>query len=262
MNLSGGETGISADVGQQAGIRYPDFTPETLASLKEQLPGYATPNNPLDMTASLSYETEKYARALKTVMDDPNIDLVLIGYTLLEEVADPAIHYMAAGMEQVLKGPGPHKPIAMLPYAENTRNPEYQEKLSALGIPILPPPVYGLPVIKYAVDFVGYRPEDRTLDLAIPTKLPSPGRQALSEFDSMKLLREYGIPTPKGGLASTAEEAVAAAAQGGGLGDLHLQHAGGNAVAFEPFGNLAENAVVVQLVHREVDGHGHVVDAT
>ena len=216
MNLSGGETGISADVGQQAGLRFPDFTPETLASLKEQLPGYATPNNPLDMTASLSYETEKYARALKTVMDDPNVDLILIGYTLLYEVADPAIHYMAAGMEQVLKGPGPHKPIAMLPYAENTRNPEYQEKLSGLGIPILPPPVYGLPVIKYATDFIGYHPGERTLELAIPTAPPASGRRALSEFDSMKLLREYGIPTPQGGLAATAEEAAETAAQCGG----------------------------------------------
>lgn len=50
MNLSGGETGICADVGSLNGIEYPDFTEETLKKLKEQLPSYASPNNPLDMT--------------------------------------------------------------------------------------------------------------------------------------------------------------------------------------------------------------------
>ena len=58
MNLSGGETAICADVGYLNGISYPDFTSETLAALKEQLPGYATPNNPLDMTATLSYDAD------------------------------------------------------------------------------------------------------------------------------------------------------------------------------------------------------------
>lgn len=42
-------------------------------------------NNPLDMTASLSYDADLYAEALRTVMDDPNIEMVLIGYTLLLE---------------------------------------------------------------------------------------------------------------------------------------------------------------------------------
>ena len=63
MNLSGGETGICADVGSLNGIEFPDFTPETLASLKAQLPDYASPNNPLDMTASLSYDADSYAGA-------------------------------------------------------------------------------------------------------------------------------------------------------------------------------------------------------
>ena len=103
MNLSGGETGICADVGSLNGIEYPDFTEETLKKLKEQLPSYASPNNPLDMTASLSYDADLYAGALRTVMDDPNIGMVLIGYTLLLEIADPCIHYMYKGIEKVVQ---------------------------------------------------------------------------------------------------------------------------------------------------------------
>lgn len=208
MNLSGGETGICADVGEQAGVVYPDFDPKTTAALKAMLPGYATVNNPLDMTATLSYDVDKYAGALQTVMDDPNIGLVVVGYTLLLDIADPAIHYMAPGIEKVLSDPGEKKPVAMMPFIENTRNYEYQEKLSAAGVPILPPPVYALSVLKHVSDYAAYDHSGRTLALATPSKVLSEKRRTLSEFESMKMLREFGINTPKGGLAATADEAV------------------------------------------------------
>ena len=168
MNLSGGETGICADVGSLNGIEYPDFTEETLKKLKEQLPSYASPNNPLDMTASLSYDADLYAGALRTVMDDPNIGMVLIGYTLLLEIADPCIHYMYKGIEKVVQEKGGNcKPIAMIPFAENTRNPEYQEKLFQIGVPVLPPPVYAFKLLRHLADFIAYEPETKTLELAV-----------------------------------------------------------------------------------------------
>ena len=216
MNLSGGETGICADVGDQAGVVYPDFEPATTAALKNMLPGYATVNNPLDMTATLSYDVDKYAGALQTVMDDPNIGMVVVGYTLLLDIADPAIHYMAPGIEKVLSGPGPKKPVAMMPFIENTRNYEYQERLSKAGVPILPPPVYAMSVLKQVSDYAAYDPSERTLALATPSKKLGERRRTLSEFESMKMLREFGIDTPKGGLAATADEAAKLAKDIGG----------------------------------------------
>ena len=38
------------------GIDFPDFQPETLEKLKALLPSYASPANPLDTTATISYE--------------------------------------------------------------------------------------------------------------------------------------------------------------------------------------------------------------
>ena len=208
MNLSGGETGICADVGSLNGIEYPDFTPETLASLKEQLPDYASPNNPLDMTASLSYDADAYAGALRTVMDDPNIGMVLIGYTLLLEIADPAIHYMYEGIEKVVKEKGDScKPIAMIPFAENTRNPEYQEKLFKIGVPVLPPPVYAFKMLRHLSDFIAYKPQEKTLELAAG-KPSSQESYALSEHDSKVELAKYGIPVANEIIAKSVEEAV------------------------------------------------------
>ena len=205
MNLSGGETGICADVGSLNGIEYPDFTKETL---KEQLPSYASPNNPLDMTASLSYDADLYAGALRTVMDDPNIGMVLIGYTLLLEIADPAIHYMYQGIEKVVKEKGENcKPIAMIPFAENTRNAEYQEKLFNIGVPVLPPTVYAFKILRHLADFISYTPENKSLSLAVGQK-KSDETYALSEHDSKKELGAYGVPVPKEVIVTSAEEAA------------------------------------------------------
>ena len=192
MNLSGGETGICADVGSLNGIEYPDFTEETLKKLKEQLPSYASPNNPLDMTASLSYDADLYAGALRTVMDDPNIGMVLIGYTLLLEIADPCIHYMYKGIEKVVQEKGGNcKPIAMIPFAENTRNPEYQEKLFQIGVPVLPPPVYAFKLLRHLADFIAYEPETKTLELAVGQEL-----------------KVYGVLVPDEVIVTSKEEAA------------------------------------------------------
>ena len=208
MNLSGGETGICADVGSLNGIEYPDFTEETLKKLKEQLPSYASPNNPLDMTASLSYDADLYAGALRTVMDDPNIGMVLIGYTLLLEIADPCIHYMYKGIEKVVQEKGGNcKPIAMIPFAENTRNPEYQEKLFQIGVPVLPPSVYAFKLLRHLADFIAYEPETKTLELAVGHP-KSEETQALSEHESKQELKVYGVPVPDEVIVTSKEEAA------------------------------------------------------
>ena len=208
MNLSGGETGICADVGSLNGIEYPDFSEETLKKLKEQLPSYASPNNPLDMTASLSYDADLYAGALRTVMDDPNIGMVLIGYTLLLEIADPCIHYMYKGIEKVVQEKGGNcKPIAMIPFAENTRNPEYQEKLFQIGVPVLPPPVYAFKLLRHLADFIAYEPETKTLELAVGHP-KSEETQALSEHESKQELKVYGVLVPDEVIVTSKEEAA------------------------------------------------------
>lgn len=206
MNLSGGETSICADMGELIGLDFPDFQPETLQKLREILPSYATPNNPLDMTASLSYDAEAYAGALRTVMQDPSVGSVVIGYTLLEEIADPAIHYMAKGMEIVSKEGG-CKPMVMMPFCENTRNAEYSEMLSQIGVAILPPTAYAFRALKYLADFVKYDYRDADLSMALPDCSPlSPS--ALTEHQSKQLIAAYGIPTPQGGIAQSASDAV------------------------------------------------------
>lgn len=251
MNLSGGETGICADVGYLNGIMYPDFTEETIHKLKELLPDYATPNNPLDMTASLSYDAELYANALKTVMDDPNIGMVLIGYTLLDEIADPAIYYMYEGMKKVVKAKGTScKPMAIIPFAENTRNREYQQKLLEIGIPILPPPVYAFRVLKKLSEYVQFDYNTVNGNVKLP-KLHGKQTYALSEHESKTELKEYGIPVAKEQVLNSLDEIHEAAKQMPGpwalkiesSDILHKSDVGGVVLNISDIGS-AENAYI------------------
>jgi acyl-CoA synthetase (NDP forming) len=208
MSLSGGETGICADLGQLVGVDYPDFEQSTLHKLEELLPSYATPNNPLDSTATLSYDSKKYAEVLEAVMKDPNIGLVAVGYTLLQEIADNAIFYMSEALEMVCTKEWA-KPVVMLPFAENTRNRDYVEKLERIGVPVLPTSLYAFKVIRNILKFAAYRPEHHNFHVAVPeVHTNSPGKSALTESESKRLIASYGIPCGRFDVAVSKEEAA------------------------------------------------------
>lgn len=224
VSLSGGETGICADVAARYGVCCPDFAPETLENLKKQLPDYATPNNPLDMTATLSYDEELYAKALRTVMDDPNIGMVLMGYTLLYEISDPAIRYMYKGIEKLIKA-GNCKPMALVPFLENTRNPEFSGKLFELGVPILPPTSYAFKILKNLSNLITYCPGERSLELRARKRRASGSLCALSEFESKLELERYGFTVEKGIVTTSVDEALSYASGSDGSFALKVDSA-------------------------------------
>lgn len=208
ISLSGGETGICADLGQLVGVNYPDFEKETMDRLNELLPSYATPNNPLDSTATLSYDIEKYASVLETVMKDPNVGLIAVGYTLLQEIADNAIYYMSEALEMVCTKDWA-KPVVMLPFAENTRNPGYVAKLEKIGVPVLPTSFYAFKIMKNILKFAGYQPEEHNFDVTVPdSTIELTEKGALTESESKKIISEYKLACGRFDVATSREEAI------------------------------------------------------
>ena len=116
------------------------------------MPDYANISNPLDMTVTLSYDAEKFSDALTNIMMQNQIDIVLIGYTLLNHIDDPCIYYMIDAIKMAKeKLRDRMKPIFILSFMSNTRNQEALEKLIELGVICLPSPYYGLKVISNIV---------------------------------------------------------------------------------------------------------------
>ena len=152
INLSGGEAAIVGEMSDKFDLEFPDFSSDVTKYLKDRLPDYANISNPLDMTVTLSYDAEKFSDALTNIMLQDQIDIVLIGYTLLNHIDDPCIYYMIDAIKMTKERLGDRmKPIFILSFMSNTRNQEALEKLIELGVICLPSPYYGLKVISNIV---------------------------------------------------------------------------------------------------------------
>lgn len=204
MCLSGGETGVCADSGTLMGLNYPEFTDETAKKLQELLPGYATVANPLDMSATLAHDREKYAETIQTILSDPSIGMVLCGQTILEQHnKTDVINPMSDGM--VKAASTSTKPIAVMNFFNSSRDKEIRKKLEDAGVAVLPATGYGFKLLKYLMEFACFKPDSHTLDLAIPS-LKGTKIQSLSEHSSKLELARFGIPVPEERIITTLEE--------------------------------------------------------
>ncbi len=72
----GGFGVIATDEASRLGIKMASLSPETVNALKEKLPDYAIPRNPLDLVGDA--DVERYRIALNAVSCDPNVGLILV----------------------------------------------------------------------------------------------------------------------------------------------------------------------------------------
>ena len=203
MCLSGGETAVSADTGFLHGIEYPDFSEVTLKKLNDMLPDFATPRNPLDMTAALCYDADAFASGITTVMSDPSIEMGLVGLTISDKVTvsnDIMFEGIRRAFEQI-----PDKPLAVMSFMEAARNKELVERFQNAGIPVLPTTKYGFRALQHLQDFISHDTIKREARLAIP-EAHSANTRALSEYESKKLLADNGVPVDLGYIARTKAE--------------------------------------------------------
>lgn len=211
ISLSGGETGITADLGELMGVAFAVFTDSTNEQLGKILPGYAQPNNPLDVTASLSYDIDRFAGALEIIMKDPGVELVAVGYTLLHEIADNAIYYMYEAMKKIHQEPW-FKPIVMVPFVELSRNEDYTAKLSEIGIPVLPTSLYAQKIISSIMKRSDYAVENHrfpeTGQKADTDEASHHSARALSEVQSRDFMKEHGLEIGRYHLATSRKEAA------------------------------------------------------
>lgn len=206
MCLSGGETGVCADTGTLLGLQYPNLAPETMDKLRALLPDYATPANPLDMSATLAHDGEKYAEVIQAIMEDPSIGMVLCGQTILPNHGPKDVIWpMSDGM--VTAAGKKKKPVAVMSFFNSSRDERVREKLERAGVPILPATGCGFKLLKYLMDFVKYDPKEHILDLAVmENQKKEKVRTALSEHESKCELAAAGVPVPPEAIVGSLEE--------------------------------------------------------
>src|SRR4051812_14311911 len=73
---SGGACTLFGEAAGEAGLFLPEFAPTTKRRLKAVLPGFASSNNPLDVTGQAAVETEMFVGALDALAHDAAVGLI------------------------------------------------------------------------------------------------------------------------------------------------------------------------------------------
>ena len=76
VSISGGVCEMAADQAEAAGVAVPPLAPRTQDALRQVLPAFGTPNNPLDVTGGAMLDASIFARSLPAFGADPAIGLV------------------------------------------------------------------------------------------------------------------------------------------------------------------------------------------
>ena len=231
LTLSGGACDIIADAASAQGLHIPDFSPETAAAITPHLPPFAAAHNPLDATAFAMFANLSARKgplgpvdhALDIAVQDPNLDFILFSGLTLPEVRPPD-EGMASTLEHRvdwLTRRMATSPIPVIPVGTTCVNVSDYGRglLTSHGICVLGGLSAGINALGHALRWLENRGRVRLAGPAAAGPAgPRPGPAlavaasgAWSEADARRLLTAAGVPVVPGGLAGSAEEAVAIA---------------------------------------------------
>lgn len=210
VSISGGVCEMAADHADAAGIAVPRLAEDTKAALKDVLPAFGTPNNPLDVTGGAMLDASLFARSLPAFGADPSVGMVAC-FMDLPDTAEEIASYRGEIVRQIGTGLGASgKPSLMLsvmtrPIMEAGRALLAETGITYLGSGVL----HGLGAIGRV--FAWAERQERGVPAVAAAMAPAQERPA-SEHATLRYLAEQGVPVVPLTCARTAAEAVAAAA--------------------------------------------------
>ena len=219
VTISGGGCDLAADRADALGLRYPPPGDATMARLRELLPAYATPQNPLDATGAAVADAPLFGAAIAAVAADPAVDVTVAIGEIEHHAPESAwgldsITAMTAAARQA------PRPVIFTNTTIHTISPGARAVRHELGVPSV---FGGMDRVLAAVAKIA----DWSAAPVSPTG-QTPPRPSLagfhdlpartgtwSEADARRLLEHGGVPVVPAVLASSPEEAAAAAARFG-----------------------------------------------
>jgi acyl-CoA synthetase (NDP forming) len=215
VTSSGAMCGVISDLAEQEGINLPEFSPDTVEQLREVLPPFATPQNPLDTTGYVVVEPDLPQKTQKIVLDDPNLDIVILSSGLPRSESDltPFLDTLIRGTAQSLQGARAQVLLSGFFQVDHTDfSRRYREEL---GMPLILPGLQkAIPALARALWW--YRRLESSSLPGAPgpapaplSTLPPPG--PWSEVHAREQLAATGVPIVPGELTDSAEAAVRAA---------------------------------------------------
>jgi acetate---CoA ligase (ADP-forming) len=217
---AGGPAILCTDVCEAGGLVVPELSADTKTALSAFLPSAAALNNPVDLIASAT--PDQYAKAIETLLAVDDIDALIILYISVTVVDTAGIAQgIQAGIEAGRKTGAKTKPVLIGWMAEGDLDRTFSFSTETI-------PTYSLPespafVLSKAAAYGKWRqqplgtvPDFDDLELSgarkiCRTALSQRGAGWLTTEETRNLLSIMRLPVQSGGIARSANEAVALA---------------------------------------------------
>ena len=216
LTNAGGAGIMAADAVERLGLTFANPSQETIDKLAANLPPAANFHNPFDVLGDAL--ADRYEYALDVILDDPNVDAVLVLLTpqAMTEAGPTAEAIVRKAREK------PDKPIlACFMGAEKVA--DGVKVFREANIPQYESPESAVATIRAMADYVRWRarpervvklfPVNRRKVESIIERHLRRDLMEIGEAESKEILEAYGFATPKGSIATTADQAANIAQQ-------------------------------------------------
>jgi acetate---CoA ligase (ADP-forming) len=218
---SGGACDLIADRATDEGMTLPAFPEATASRLADLLPSFSNPRNPLDVTGYVVVDPTISYRALEVVADGApgTFDTIVHQVTLPQEPLpdpSPVVGRYRAVAATVRRSA---VPVVLLSSVASDLSPYARSLLHELDLHVLNGIEHGMTAIGNTIDWHERRARllarllARRGAAAAPAAAVGGGGRPASELELRAVLEAGGVPVVPARLATTAEEAVAAAAE-------------------------------------------------
>ncbi len=212
---AGGPGIMAADAVEERGLTFTKLSEETMKKLAENLPPAANVRNPVDVLGDAL--ADRYEFALHVVLDDPNVNSAIV---LLTPQAMTQAKETAEAVVKIGKKKG--KPVLAC-FLGASKVQEGVQILRRGNIPQYDSPESAVATLRVMVDYVRWRNRPKRIVRLFPVnrrKVESiierhlrQGLLDIGEAEAKDIIEAYGFATPKGSIATTAEQAANIAQQ-------------------------------------------------
>lgn len=206
--MSGGMCEIMTDQADAEGIAIPALADATLTRLREALPPFATPANPLDITGAAMLQPDLIPTALAALASDASVGA--LGFVFDAPLKDDARGFARNFIRHIGEGfTAARKPCLMMSHTFSAVNGEAREMTDSAGV------IYSGGGVRHCVSALGHlsahhawRRRAAPANFAAP---PATTARPNGEREVLAYLASAGVPVIAARLARSAEEAVAIA---------------------------------------------------
>ncbi len=211
---AGGPGIMAADAIERQGLAFAELGEDTRRKLAASLPKAANVDNPVDVLGDAL--ADRYELAIDAVLADPAVDVVLV---LLTPQAMTECEATARVVARLARQPGAAPVLAC--FLGEQKVAAARKILRGAGVPDYDSPECAVAVIKAMTELIRWRSRPKRVIKLFPVhrrkveqiidRSLRRGVSLLGEEESKEILEAYGFRTPRGAVATTAEQAASIA---------------------------------------------------